>query len=183
MGEIADRYRRVADGFGARVSAVDDGAWDNPAPCEGWVARDVVGHLTSWLPGFFYGTWGIDAPNGPDVADDPAGAWAVLDATLRAALADPDVATAVRDTPMGPSTFESTLDTIATPDILIHTWDLARATGLDERLDPTEVHRWFEGMDADDTAMRESGHYGPRVEAPEGADEQAQVLAYLGRLP
>jgi hypothetical protein len=45
------------------------------------------------------------------------------------------------DTPLGPSTFEQTTDTICTGDVLVHTWDLARATGLDERLDPEEVHR------------------------------------------
>jgi Mycothiol maleylpyruvate isomerase N-terminal domain len=45
VSEISDRYRRVAGQFTRRVEAVPDGAWDNPAPCEGWVARDVVGHL------------------------------------------------------------------------------------------------------------------------------------------
>lgn len=183
MSEISDRYRRVADAFGARVAAVDPGAWDAPAPCEGWVARDVVDHLTTWLPAFFCDRWGVPAPDGPPAADDPVAAWAATDAMLRGALEDPAVAAAVRDTPMGPSSFEAVLDQIATPDILIHTWDLARATGLDERLDPDEIHRWFEGLDADDTAMRESGHFGPRIDPPPGADEQAQVLAFLGRRP
>jgi uncharacterized protein (TIGR03086 family) len=182
MGEIADRYERVADGFGARVAAVDAGAWENPAPCEGWVARDVVDHLTTWLSDFFYERWGIDAPEAPAAADDPAGAWSALDTTLRAALADPAVATAERDTPLGRQSFETTLDMIGTGDILIHTWDLARAAGLDERLDPDEVHRFAEDLPADDAAMRESGHFGPRVEAPDGADEQTRVLAYLGRV-
>ena len=27
-------------------------AWDNPAPCDGWTARDVVDHLVTWVPGF-----------------------------------------------------------------------------------------------------------------------------------
>ena len=35
MGEIADRYRRVADRFTERAREVPDGAWDNPSPCEG----------------------------------------------------------------------------------------------------------------------------------------------------
>jgi Mycothiol maleylpyruvate isomerase N-terminal domain len=49
VSEISDRYRRVAGQFTQRVEAVPDGAWDNPAPCEGWVARDVVGHLVEWM--------------------------------------------------------------------------------------------------------------------------------------
>ena len=40
--EISDRYRTVGRGMTRVVEAVPDDAWDNPAPCEGWVARDVV---------------------------------------------------------------------------------------------------------------------------------------------
>ncbi len=50
MSEIAQRWRTVADGFGARVDAVPDGGWERPTPCEGWVARDVVAHLVEWIP-------------------------------------------------------------------------------------------------------------------------------------
>ena len=74
-----------------------------------------------------------------------------------------------------------------TPDVLIHTWDLARATGLDERLDADEVHRQVVGVESlpaeVDEAMRGSGHYGPRVEVPPDADEQSRLLAFMGRTP
>ena len=46
-----------------------------------------------------------------------------------------------------------------TGDILVHTWDLARATGLDETLDADEVHRMFVGMEPMDEMLRASGHY------------------------
>ena len=72
-----------------------------------------------------------------------------------------------------------------TPDVLIHTWDLARAAGLDERLDPDEVHRMLAGIETMppevDEAMRGSGHYGPRVEVAADADEQTRLLAFMGR--
>ena len=45
MAEIADRFRDVAGTFTETAQRVPDDAWDNPAPCEGWVARDVVGHM------------------------------------------------------------------------------------------------------------------------------------------
>jgi hypothetical protein len=48
---------------------------------------------------------------------------------------------------MGVSSLEDTVDRICTPDVLVHTWDLARATGLDESLDPDEVHRFVESME------------------------------------
>jgi uncharacterized protein (TIGR03086 family) len=183
MSDISDRYERVAAQFTGTVAAVPADAWDNPAPCEGWVARDVVAHLTEWLPSFFFPTWGIEAAPIPAAKDDPAAAWAALDDALRRALDDPAVAGARRDTRMGPSTFADQLDMIGTPDILIHTWDLARAAGLTafERLDPEMVHTWVEGMEPTDELLRTSGHYGPRVAVPADADEQTRLLAFLGR--
>ncbi|MEJ7666332.1 MAG: hypothetical protein WKG07_45885 [Hymenobacter sp.] len=68
-------------------------------------------------------------------------------------------------------------------DVFLHTWDLARATGLDERLDPEEVHRLYEGMEPMDEVPRGSGHYGPRVEVPDDADEQTRLIAFIGRRP
>ncbi|MBW0119066.1 TIGR03086 family metal-binding protein, partial [Pseudonocardia abyssalis] len=171
MSDQADRYRRIAAGFTRRVEAVPAQAWDAPAPCEGWVARDVVRHLVEWLPGFFVERWGLDAAPIPSVDDDPAAAWAALDALLRTALADPAVADAERDTPMGRNSFAATLDMIGTTDVFLHTWDLARATGGDERLDPDEVHRLYEGMLPLDEMLRTSGHYGPRVPVPDDVDE------------
>ena len=36
----------VTSQFTDRVRGVAPGGWDSPSPCEGWTARDVVGHLT-----------------------------------------------------------------------------------------------------------------------------------------
>jgi uncharacterized protein (TIGR03086 family) len=183
MKEVSERYRKVASRFTERVQAVPAGAWDNPAPCEGWVARDVVRHLVEWLPAFLFGTWDLELPTGPTVDEDPVAAWLALDRTIQAALDDPVIADSVRDTRMGPSTFAQTVDTICTPDVLIHTWDLARATGLDEALDAEEVHRFVESMEPMDAMLRESGHYGPRVVVPDDADEQTRLIAFVGRQP
>jgi hypothetical protein len=48
----ADEHRSVARVFTDRVRGTDPEAWDNPAPCEGWAARDVVRHLVEWFPAF-----------------------------------------------------------------------------------------------------------------------------------
>jgi uncharacterized protein (TIGR03086 family) len=183
MSEISERYRRVAGQFTQRVNAVPASAWDNPSPCEGWVARDVVGHLVEWLPAFFFGTWEIEAGPIPPVAEDPVGAWAAVDATIQRALDDSAVATSERGTRFGPARFDQTIDMICTGDILIHTWDLARATGLDETLDTEEVHRFVGSMEPTDEMLRQSGHYGPRVPVAADADEQTRLIAFVGRQP
>ena len=190
MSETSERFATVAAGFTARVNAVSPDAWDNPAPCEGWVARDVVRHLVEWLPGpgFLLGAFGVDVGPIPSVDDDPAGAWTVVRDAVQAALDDPDVARRVEDCgPPGRMSLEAAVEMTCTPDVLIHTWDLARATGLDERLDADEVHRLTVGVESlppeVEESMRGSGHYGPRVHVAPGADEQTRLLAFMGRTP
>ena len=188
MTAIATRFERVATAFTARVEAVPADAWERPAPCEGWVARDVVRHLVEWLPGpgFLLGAFGVEVGPIPSVETDPPAAWAVVREAIQRALDDPSCASRVEDCgPPGRLSLEAAVDMTCTPDVLIHTWDLARATGLDERLDPREVHHLLAGIDAMppdvDEAMRGSGHYGPRVVVPDDADEQTRLLAFMGR--
>ncbi len=183
MSDSAERYRKVAAQLTQRVEAVPDGAWDNPAPCEGWVARDVIRHLVAWLPDHFFGTWEVEHTPGPSVDDDPAAAWAAVDRSIQAALDDPTIAGEVRDSQPGPMSFEAAINMICTPDVLIHTWDLARATGLDETLDPDEVQGMADAMEPMDQMLRDSGHFGPRVPVPDDADEQTKLLAFTGRQP
>jgi uncharacterized protein (TIGR03086 family) len=183
MSEVSRRYRRVADGFTRRVEQVPDGAWDDPAPCEGWVARDVVGHLVEWMPALVLGGGGIPLPRTPSVENDPPGAWRTVDAALQGALDDPELAAREFDSPAGHLSVEQAIGMLCIGDVLVHTWDLARATGLDETLDPDEVHELYVAMEAVDQLLRDSGQYGPKVEVPDDADEQTKLIAFTGRRP
>lgn len=173
---MIDRYTAVSDTFNERVAGVVD--WDAPAPCEGWVALDVVRHLAEWLPGFFSG-WDVSFPA---ATGDPVADWLAVDATIRSGLADPEVAARTRDTPMGPKTFAEAVGTFCLSDVLVHTWDLARATGQDETLDAGEVHDAYVGMLPADEVIR-GEHFGPKVAVPDDADEQTKLIAFLGRTP
>jgi hypothetical protein len=106
--DTADRFARVATTFSEVVDAVPDDAWDRPAPCEGWVARDVVDHLVTWVPsvlgpadlGF------VDTSAEPD----PASRWHTFAATISDALADPVVARREFDAgPPGTMTVEAAI--------------------------------------------------------------------------
>ena len=183
MSQSAERYRKIAGQFTDRVRNVPVGAWDDPAPCEGWVARDVVRHLVEWVAGFFESYVGISLPTPATVDTDPSGAWVTLSDGIQALLDDPVVAAREFDGPMGRMSVEQAVDMIVTSDVLLHTWDLALATVLDETLDPQEVHRMFESMEPLDDVLRNSGHYGPRVEVPDDANEQSRLIAFIGRQP
>ena len=188
MTEIADRFRRVADGLTRTIAAVPDDAWGNPSPCEDWDGRDVVRHLVDWLPGpgFLLGTFGVETRPIPSVDDDPAGAWAAVRDAIQGGLDDPAVAQRVEDCgPPGRLSFEAAVDMTCTTDVLIHTWDLARAAGVDVDLDAAELDRLAAGVDAMppgvDEAMRASGHFGPRIRVAPDADALTRVLAFNGR--
>ncbi len=183
MNEIANRYKTVAGGFTNRVNSVADDAWNNPSPCEGWVARDIVRHVTEWIPAFFNNSAGLDIPTGGSVDDDPVGAWAAVNASLGGVLADPAIAQRQFDGPPGRMSVEQSIDMIVTGDLLIHTWDLARATGLDETLDATEAQRMLDGAEPFDEMLRSSGHYGPRVIVGDDADITSKLVAFMGRDP
>ncbi len=179
----AERFRRVAGRFTDRVCEVPADAWDNPAPCDGWVARDVVRHMVEWMPGFLASV-GVDLPPGPSVDDDPAGAWIHLADSLQALLDDP--ATAQKEIThehLGTVTVEHAIGMIMFGDVLIHTWDLARATGLDETLDATIVSEMLVGMQPMDEMLRQSGQYGEKVAVPDDADDQTKLIAFTGRTP
>ena len=68
-------------------------------------------------------------------------------------------------------------------DVVVHTWDLARATGLDESLDADIVTEMLIGMQPMDDMLRQSGHYGPKVDVADDADDQTKLIAFTGRTP
>ncbi|MDQ3312282.1 MAG: TIGR03086 family protein, partial [Actinomycetota bacterium] len=70
-----------------------------------------------------------------------------------------------------------------TADVFMHTWDLARATGQDETLDPDRCDEILAGMEPMDEVLRSSGQYGPKVDVPADADVQTRLLAFIGRDP
>jgi uncharacterized protein (TIGR03086 family) len=147
------------------------------------VARDVVQHLVEWGPSMLFENWDIQKPDIPPVEDDPVGAWSAVDQAIQAALDDPEVAKRERETQMGLSSLENVADMIWTNDVLIHTWDLARATGQDDVLDADCVKRMYAGMEPMEDAIRNSGHFGARVPVSADADEQTKLLAFVGRRP
>jgi uncharacterized protein (TIGR03086 family) len=183
MNDVSPRFRNVAEQFTQRARAVTASGWSNPAPCEGWVARDVVRHMVAWMPPFFLGNSGVALAKGPSVDDDPVRAWEFVRDAIQEALDDPEVAAREFASESGSWTLEHAVDTFGIGDVLVHTWDLARATGLDETLDPNEVHRLVSNLDELDALLRPSPHFGPRLDVADDADAQTKLLAFTGRRP
>jgi uncharacterized protein (TIGR03086 family) len=178
----AQRHREVAGAFTERVLAARD--WDAPAPVDGWVARDVVRHLTEWFPAFLLAGAGVELARGPSVDDNPVAAWQVHSDAVQALLDDPTSAGRILANPhIGEAPLDRAVDQFYTSDVFMHTWDLARATGQDDRLDAEFCAVLLAGMEPMEDAIRSSGHYGARVPVSGDADPQARLLAFIGRDP
>ena len=73
------------------------------------------------------------------VQDDPHAAWVEARDAMQALLDDPERAGMEYDGMFGRTSVEQTVDRFLGLDLLIHGWDIARATGQDEKLPEEEV--------------------------------------------
>jgi uncharacterized protein (TIGR03086 family) len=178
----AERHRQIAGGFTDRVRGAKQ--WDGPAPVPDWVARDVVRHLVDWLAAFLAGGAGVELPKGPGVDDDPVSAWQVHCTAVQALLDDPETPNRSLVNPhIGTIPLDQAIDRFYTSDVFMHTWDLARATGQDDRLDLDFCAQLLAGMMPIDEILRSSGQYGPSVPTPDDADAETRLIGFIGRDP
>lgn len=180
--EAADRYRQVAAVFADRVRGVTD--WDAPTPVKEWCARDIVGHLTGWLPGMLAGGSDVTFDPVPSAEEDPVAAWEAFDHQVQDLLDAPASAARLHRNPhTGTAPVPQVIDQYFTSDVAFHTWDLARSSGQDDALDPAFVHAALRGMRAQEEMIRGSGQFGEQHPVPEDATEQEELFAFLGRDP
>jgi uncharacterized protein (TIGR03086 family) len=176
-------FRRALDGCEDVVRGVPGERWESPSPCVGWTARDVMGHVVGglrWAAALIRSEPGpLPALPGSIEGEDPVAAWESARRNLERACTPSALARRVQ-WPFGEQTVNVGLG-IFSLEILIHTWDIARAAGLAVSLDPELVHEHLNRVRPRGDRLRGPGMYGPEQPAPAGAGEQDQLLAFLGR--
>jgi uncharacterized protein (TIGR03086 family) len=193
MNAIADRYRRHADGFERKVAAVRPDQWSNQSPCEAWNARDLVGHIID-MHGYMLQPGDRGLSPAPSVKDDPLAALKSARRDVEAVLDDPELAGIECDTPNGRMPVEQQIDEVVSDDMVLHGWDLARATGQDDTMDPEDVERLWSITTAIPAELMEKYRtpgafgpgvevFGPEVKVPEDAPLQDRLLGLIGRDP
>jgi len=175
----AARHEAVAGEFSRLVSGASD--WSAPAPVEGWTAVDVVDHLVSWFRGFL-SAGGVELPAGPATADDPLAAWHHHAAGVQGLL-DERGDEEFTHLYIGPGRLAETIDRFYTSDVFMHSWDLARATGQEHRLDADFAGQMLEGMRPIEAMLRDSGQYGPAIPVPDDAPAVDRLMGFVGRDP
>jgi uncharacterized protein (TIGR03086 family) len=184
MDEAA-AFRRASDGFLQRARQIKDEQWMAFTPCTEWTVRALVNHVAGeyfWVPEMIAGRTIADVGDRLDgdlLGESPL--QSLIDAQ-RTALAAVD----------GPGALQTTVhlsygDLPATAyvkqmalDSVLHTWDLARAIGSDETLDPDLLDMSYEELRNTAEDWRSAGAFGPQTPAAD-ASTQAKLLALSGR--
>lgn len=183
---LRDDHRKAVEGFDARVRAVGDGQWGDPTPCAEWDVRDLVNHLVYeqlWVPPLLAGATVEevgDRYEGDQLGDDPVGAWERAAAAALDAVAAPGALDGEVHLSYGERDAEGYLLEL-TSDLVVHTWDLARAVGADETLDPGLVRLVHDYSEPQIEHMAASGLFDPPVAVDADADPQTRLLALFGR--
>ena len=177
--DLSTRFRQLAGGFGEVLDALDTDAWSAPSPCDGWTAREVVGHVIETQRDFFAGH-GVDLGDAPSL-EDPVAAWRTHSTVVADRLADPAVGDKAFDGHFGPTTVGETLLRFYGFDMVAHRWDVATAAGRDLRFTDDELTMMETAADGFGPALYSDGVCAAGVEAPADADRQTRLLARLGR--
>lgn len=183
---LLEQYDHALSEFGSRLEAVEDGQWSDPTPCTEWDVRRLVAHVVDearWAPYLLSGGTVSDAGDrfpGDPLGADPRAAWREASAAARTAFAAEgalDRTVSVSSGEMGARDYLWDM----TVDATVHAWDLARAIGADERLDPELVRRIHSQRDKDPDALAAGGRFAPPVQVAAHADLQARMLGLMGR--
>lgn len=188
-GAVAERYRRRADAFQDKIAATSPDQWDSPSPCEEWSALDVVGHIVDMHAAMLQ-PLGRELSPAPSLAEDPLARFTSARADVEAVLDTPALASTMITSPSGQLSAEQHIDQVVSEDMVLHGWDLARATGQDDTIDPAEVERMWPSAQQIPAVMRVPGAFGPgivvfgpEVEVSTDAPLQDRLLGLLGRDP
>jgi uncharacterized protein (TIGR03086 family) len=188
---MTNSLRRAAGGFRDLVCTVGDDQWGLPTPCDGWNVRQLVGHVASGsqMVGLLADGGSRDdaiALLGVDQLDgnDPVAALDRALARQQEAFDRPDIDTRVFHHPAGDMPGALVLR-FRIGDLLVHQWDLARAIGADEHLDPELVEEVWSSITPMIPMMAASGVFGAGPSGSVGADAplQTRLLDAMGRRP
>jgi uncharacterized protein (TIGR03086 family) len=183
----SDRYRRLAARFTELVRAVPTDAWPNRSPCADWTAIDVLHHVVTTQADLLDRmTFGSALDLGLGASYDShvlIAAWDRVRDVVQTELDTPEHADLRYDGYFGPTTFAETIDRFYSFDLVVHCWDLARATGMRayEEFDPSEIEKSRDDFADLSSTMRQPGLLGPELDVSVDADDATKFLAFLGR--
>lgn len=159
------------------------GRWDAPTPCTGWTVADVVDHVISTQNDFLRRHGLADDAGTVPTGSDPRQAWRAHAAAALSVLERDGVAETTFDGYFGPTTIGDTMADFYGWDLVIHGWDVARATGQPSPIREDEAAGLAATADGWGKALYSEGICAQPVEVPPDAGRLDKLLGKLGRDP
>lgn len=178
--------------LGALVEGIDDASLDRPTPCPEYCLGDLLEHVG----GFALAFRAAATKTGAELAGGgPAGDAARLPADWRTRI--PQDLVAMAEAWRDPAAWTGMTEAggvqlpgevaglVALDELVIHGWDVARASGRSYEVTGPELEAVsaFVAPMADAPAEERAGLFGPPVAVPDDAPELDRVLGLTGRDP
>ncbi len=175
MDEMLEQYALLGTWNATMVKGAAD-KLDAATPCDEWDVRALLNHMLDTQRYFVGVARGEDvSPPGPTppelISDDPVADFAQSCAATLEVFGRPGV---IEKT--GPSL------SVAFSDLLLHSWDLAKATSQDELMPEGLAETAFAAIHGRFTDEQRKGLFKPEYNVASNASAQERLLAYTGRL-
>jgi uncharacterized protein (TIGR03086 family) len=180
-----DLLERAYTRMASLAAELSPGQLDASTPCPEWDVRALLNHVLG--AGRMFTLVNAGHPAGPEAGDllgaDPVSA--VNDEAKKNvdAWRQPGALDGDRTYPFGTFPAPAAL-LLNLTEVVVHTWDLAKATDQDSTIDPgiaAAVYKFWEPIPLD--PMRASGAFGPSIQVEIAASPADRLLGYLGREP
>ena len=187
--DLIELHGRCGQRFAALVAGVGPGQWHDGTPCSQWDVRTLVHHLLyeqRWVPPLLEGLRieQVGDRFEGDLMGEDVSAWPGLLASsierAHAAVAQPGALDRTVHLSFGDASGQEYVMQL-TADLAIHAWDLARATGQDDSLDPGAVTLLLPWTEANADLLTASGMFGSQIDAGPDAPDDVRLLGLLGR--
>jgi len=186
--DISALHRQALDATRPLVAGTGQDQLDLPTPDDEWDVRALLNHVVAgnWWAAELAAGKTIeqvgDRLDGDVIGSDPLDAWDDSAAAAAAAFEMPGALSAPCAVSYGPVPGEVYAGHRFL-DVLLHGWDLAKATGQSTRLDPALVDAALDVLTPQWEPMRASGAFRTDVPVPDDGDPQTRLLAMVGRTP
>lgn len=187
--DLVEVHDRCGRRFAALVASVATEQWHDETPCTEWDVRALVHHLLyeqRWVPPLLEGLTIPEVSDRfeGDLLGDDATTWVgVLASSIEeahAAVAQPDALKRTVHLSYGDSSGEEYVMQL-TGDLAIHAWDLARATGQDDAIDPGAIALLLPWAEAYAELLAGSGMFGSPVDLGPNVPDEVRLLGLVGR--
>jgi uncharacterized protein (TIGR03086 family) len=184
-----DLLGQAGDGFAHRLERVRPHQWTLPTPCTEWDIRALVNHVVGANRRYTMLLHGapadeVDATRHLDhLGGDAVASFVATARELNSAFREPGALARTATHPAGARTGAQLLG-MRVLDVAVHTWDLARAIGADESLDPDVVAFSLTMQNVFDSGRQRGVFAQPPGNGTRASDTaQARLLHLSGRRP